>query len=64
MTPRKRRKGVSRLCDFFDIKNVHPIALLVAMAVGAVAVICTILIHALPLSATRVTAFRETLNYW
>jgi Ion channel len=34
------------------MKNLHPIALLDPMAVGVVAVICTILIHALPLSAT------------
>jgi hypothetical protein len=30
----------------------HPIALLLPLAVGAAAILCTILIHALPLSAT------------
>lgn len=34
------------------MKDVHPIALLLPIAVGVAAIICTILIHALPLSAT------------
>jgi hypothetical protein len=41
------------------MKNVHPIALLAPVAVGVVAVICTILIHALPLSATVKFVSRE-----
>jgi hypothetical protein len=41
------------------MKNVHPVALLDPMAVGLVAVICTILIHALPLSATVRFVSRE-----
>jgi hypothetical protein len=41
------------------MKNVHPIALLDPVAVGVVAVICTILIHALPLSATVRFVSRE-----
>lgn len=34
------------------MKNIHPVALFDPMAVGIIAVVCTILIHALPLSAT------------
>jgi hypothetical protein len=34
------------------MKDAHPILLLIPLAVGFAAVICTILIHALPLSAT------------
>jgi hypothetical protein len=41
------------------MKNVHPIALLDPMLVGLVAVICTILIHALPLSSTVRFVSRE-----
>jgi hypothetical protein len=41
------------------MKNVHPIALLDPMAVGVVVIICTILIHALPLSATVRFVSRE-----
>lgn len=39
--------------------QVHRIAILVPLAVGAVAVICTIMIHALPLSATVEFVRRE-----
>jgi hypothetical protein len=41
------------------MKYVHPIAFLDPMAVGVVAIICTILIHALPLSATVRFVSRE-----
>lgn len=41
------------------MKNVHPIALLDPMVVGVVTVICTVLIHALPLSATVKFVSRE-----
>jgi Ion channel len=34
------------------MKDAHPILLFIPLAVGSAAVICTILIHALPLSAT------------
>jgi Ion channel len=34
------------------MKDAHPILLLIPLAVGSAAVICTILIHALPLGAT------------
>jgi len=38
--------------SLMTMNNVHPIAFLDPMAVGIVGVICTILIHAFPLSAT------------
>jgi hypothetical protein len=41
------------------MKNAHPILLLIPIAVGCAAVICTILIHALPLSATITFVRRE-----
>jgi Ion channel len=41
------------------MKDAHPILLLVPIAVGSAAVICTILIHALPLSATISFVRRE-----
>ena len=41
------------------MKNAHPILLLVPIAVGFAAVICTILIHALPLRATTAFVRRE-----
>ncbi len=39
--------------------DAHPILILIPVAVGFVAVICTILIHALPLSATITFVRRE-----
>jgi hypothetical protein len=41
------------------MKGAHPILLLIPVAVGSVAVICTILIHTLPLSATVSFVRRE-----
>jgi hypothetical protein len=41
------------------MKYAHPILLLVPVAVGFAAVICTILVHALPLSATIAFVRRE-----
>jgi Ion channel len=41
------------------MKEAHPILLLIPVAVGSAAVICTILIHALPLSATVSFVRRE-----
>jgi Ion channel len=41
------------------MKDAHPILLLLPLAVGFAAVICTILIHALPLSATITFVRRE-----
>jgi Ion channel len=41
------------------MKDAHPILLLVPLAVGSVAVLCTILIHVLPLSATVSFVRRE-----
>jgi hypothetical protein len=41
------------------MKDAHPILILVPVAVGSAAVICTILIHALPLSATITFVRRE-----
>jgi phosphatidylglycerophosphate synthase len=41
------------------MKDAHPILLLVPIAVGSAAVICTILIHTLPLSATVTFVRRE-----
>jgi hypothetical protein len=41
------------------MNDAHPILLLIPLAVGSVAVICTILIHALPLSATITFVRRE-----
>ena len=41
------------------MKDAHPILLLVPVAVGSLAVICTIMIHALPLSATITFMRRE-----
>ena len=52
------------------MKDAHPILLLVPVAVGSAAVICTILIHALPLSATIAFVRREKklghlgLSFW
>lgn len=52
------------------MKNIHSIALLGPLAVGVVAVICTILIHAMPLSATVKFVSREKklgrvgVNFW
>jgi hypothetical protein len=52
------------------MKNAHPILLLVPVAVGSAAVICTILIHAMPLSATITFVRREKrlgrlgVNFW
>ena len=52
------------------MKDAHPILLLIPLAVGFVAVICTILIHALPLSATITFVRREKklghlgLTFW
>jgi len=52
------------------MKDAHPILLLVPIAVGSAAVICTILIHALPLSATIAFVRREKklghlgLSFW
>ena len=51
------------------MKDAHPI-LLIPIAVGFAAVICTILIHALPLSATIASVRREKrlgrlgINFW
>jgi hypothetical protein len=42
------------------MKDAHPILLLIPLAVGLVAVLCTILIHALPLRATITFVRRET----
>ena len=41
------------------MKDTHPILLLIPIAVGSAAVICTILIHALPLRATITFIRRE-----
>jgi hypothetical protein len=41
------------------MQDTHPIAFLIPLAVGVAAVICTILIHALPLSATINIVRRE-----
>jgi phosphatidylglycerophosphate synthase len=41
------------------MKDAHPILLLIPVAVGSAAVICTILIHAVPLSATIAFVRRE-----
>jgi Ion channel len=41
------------------MKDAHPILLLTPLVVGSVAVICTILVHALPLSATITFVRRE-----
>jgi Ion channel len=41
------------------MKNVHPILLLIPVAVGCAAVICTILVHVLPLSASVTFVRRE-----
>jgi Ion channel len=41
------------------MKDAHPILLLIPLAVGFAAVICTILIHAVPLSATIAFVRRE-----
>ena len=41
------------------MKDAHPILLLLPLAVGSAAVLCTILIHALPLSATISFVRRE-----
>jgi hypothetical protein len=41
------------------MKEAHPILLLLPTAVGCVAVLCTILVHALPLSATINVVHRE-----
>jgi hypothetical protein len=41
------------------MNDAHPILLLIPLAIGSVAVICTILIHALPLSATITFVRRE-----
>lgn len=41
------------------MKDAHPILLLLPLAVGSAAVLCTILIHALPLSATITFVRRE-----
>jgi hypothetical protein len=41
------------------MNDAHPILLLIPLGVGSVAVICTILIHALPLSATITFVRRE-----
>jgi hypothetical protein len=52
------------------MKDAHPILLLTPIAVGSAAVICTILIHALPLSATINLVRREQklghlgVNFW
>lgn len=52
------------------MKDPHPISLLVPVAVGWAAVVCTILIHALPLSATIAFVRREKklgrlgINFW
>jgi hypothetical protein len=52
------------------VKDAHPILLLVPVAVGSSAVICTILIHALPLRATIAFVRREKkrghlgVNFW
>jgi hypothetical protein len=52
------------------MKDLHSIALLDPLAVGIIAVICTILIHALPLGATVRFVSREKrlgrigLNFW
>ncbi|MGA2945364.1 MAG: ion channel [Xanthobacteraceae bacterium] len=52
------------------MKDAHPILLLIPIAVGSAAVICTILIHALPLSATIGFVRREKrlghlgVNFW
>jgi len=52
------------------MKDANPILLLAPIAVGSAAVICTILIHALPLSATIAFVRREKrlghlgLNFW
>jgi hypothetical protein len=52
------------------MKDAHPILLVVPVAVGFAAVICTILIHALPLSATTAFVRREKklghlgLSFW
>ena len=41
------------------MNNAHPIALLAPSGVGIAAIICTILIHAMPLSATVTFVTRE-----
>lgn len=41
------------------MKDAHPVLLLIPIAVGSAAVICTILVHALPLSATVTFVRRE-----
>jgi Ion channel len=41
------------------VKDAHPILLLIPLAVGFAAVICTIVVHALPLSATIAFVRRE-----
>jgi Ion channel len=41
------------------MNNAHPIALLIPLVVGIAAITCTILIHAMPLSATVTFATRE-----
>jgi hypothetical protein len=52
------------------MKDANPILLLVPVAVGSAAVICTIIIHAMPLSATIAFIRREKrlghlgLNFW
>jgi hypothetical protein len=52
------------------MKEVNPVLVLAPLAVGSAAVICTILIHAIPLSATIAFVRREKnlghlgLNFW
>jgi hypothetical protein len=54
----------------FGMKDIHPVALLDPLMVGIVAVVCTIVIHAVPLSATVRFLSREKkrgrvgLNFW